>query len=306
MLSKYRGEFYLILGALVFSFNGVVATVALQEISSFRLAQVRSVGAFLILFLYLFLTDRKQLRIERSELPWFLAYGFIGFALVQVGYFIGIQRGLPLSMVLLIEFTAPIWIVLWIKYVRKMDVPRQMWVAIGLSLLGLLALAEIWNGFAFDTLGFLGALMSAFALTGYFLIGKRMSARYSALGLTVWGLAVASLVWLITMPVWRFPFDVFTTDMNALGIFDEYTIKGWLVIGWIVVMGTIVPYLLVVSGLRLLSESTSSVIGLLEPVFAGIFAWIWLLQGWSAIQLVGGVVILIGIYLADRAKSEAH
>ena len=306
MFTKFRGEIYLILGALVFSFNGVVATVALQEISSFRLAQVRSVGAFLILFLILFLTDRKQLRVERSEFPWFFAYGFIGFALVQLGYFIGIQRGLPLSLVLLIEFTAPIWIVLWIKYVRKMDVPRQMWLAIGLSLLGLLALAEIWNGFTFDALGFLGALMSAFALTGYFLIGKRMSTKHSTLGLTVWGLGVAASVWLITMPVWRFPFDVFTTDMNALGIFDNYSLKGWAVIGWIVVMGTIVPYLLVISGLRLLSESTSSVIGLLEPIFAGIFAWIWLLQGWSAIQLLGGFVILIGIYLADRAKSNAH
>lgn len=306
MLSKYRGEIYLVLGAIVFSFNGVVSTVALQEISSFRLTQVRCIGAFTILFLYLFLTDRGQLRITKRELPWFLAYGFIGFALVQLGYFIGIQRGLPLSLVLLIEFTAPIWIVLWIKYVRKMDVPRQMWAAIALSLVGLLALAQIWQGFTFDAIGFLGALMSAFALTGYFIIGKKMSSQRSALALTVWGLGVASLTWLLTMPVWNFPFDFFSKDLNALGVFSDYTLKGWAVIAWIIVMGTIVPYLFVIGGLRLLSESTSSVIGLLEPIFAGIFAWIWLQQSWNGIQLLGGVVILIGIYLADQAKAKAH
>jgi drug/metabolite transporter (DMT)-like permease len=44
---------------------------------------------------------------------------------------------------------------------------------------------------------------------------------------------------------------------------------------------------------------------MLEPVLAGAFAWIWLSQSWSAIQLVGGVIVLIGIYIADRAKTNA-
>ena len=306
MISKYRGEIYLVLGALVFSFNGVVSTVALQEISPFRLTQVRCVGAFAILFIYAFIAHRDALKATRREVGQLVVYGLIGFAAVQLGYFVGIQRGLPLSMVLLIEFTAPIWIVLWIKYVRKMDVPRQMWLAIALSLGGLLLLAQIWKGFAFDTLGFLGALWSALALTGYFLIGKRIGDSRPAIGLTVWGLGVAAALWLITMPVWDFPFDFFTRDLNAMGVFSDYTLKGWAVIAWIVVMGTIVPYLFVIGGLRLLSESTSSVIGLLEPIFAGIFAWIWLEQSWNGIQLIGGLIILIGIYLADRAKSNAH
>jgi len=62
---------------------------------------------------------------------------------------------------------------------------------------------------------------------------------------------------------------------------------------------------LVVKGINLLSASTSSVIGMAEPVLAGIFAWIWLSQSWSAIQLLGGAIVLVGIYIADRAKSNA-
>ena len=306
MFTKFRGEIYLILGALVFSFNGVVSTVALQEISPFRLTQIRCVGAFILLLIYALITQRSSLSATRSEIKGLVAYGLIGFAAVQLGYFVGIQRGLPLSLVLLVEFTAPVWIALWIKYVRKMDVPSQMWLAIALALGGLLLLAQIWKGFAFDTIGFLGALWSAFALTGYFLIGKKIGDHRPAIGLTVWGLGVASALWVITMPVWKFPFAIFNQDMNALGIFSDYTLKGWVVLLWIIVMGTIVPYLFVIGGLRLLSESTSSVIGLLEPIFAGIFAWIWLEQSWNGIQLLGGAIILIGIYLADRAKSNAH
>ena len=305
MLTKHRGEFYLVMGGLVFSFNGVISTVVLDHITPFRLAQVRSIGAFFILLAIALFIDRESLRAPKKLIPKLAAYGIIGFAAVQAGYFLGIQRGVPLSLVLIIEFTAPIWIALWIKYVRKMYVPASMWGAIALSLLGLILLAQVWNGLSFDLLGLLGALLSAFALTAYFLIGKSFGTSRSAMSLTVWGLGMASLAWSSSMPLWNFPFEVFTIDMDLQGVFAGNTLPGWLLILWIIVMGTIVPYLFVISGLRLLSASTASVIGMMEPVFAGIFAWMWLQQSWNGIQLIGAAIVLIGIYIADRAKSIA-
>ena len=303
MLTKHRGEFYLVMGGLVFSFNGVISTVVLDHITPFRLAQVRSIGAFFILLAIALFIDRESLRAPKKLVPKLAAYGIIGFAAVQAGYFLGIQRGVPLSLVLIIEFTAPIWIALWIKYVRKIYVPASMWGAIALSLLGLILLAQVWNGLSFDLLGLLGALLSAFALTAYFLIGKSFGTSRTALSLTVWGLGMASIAWSSSMPLWNFPFEVFTIDMDLMGVFAGSTLPGWMLILWIIVMGTIVPYLFVISGLRLLSASTSSVIGMLEPVFAGIFAWMWLQQSWNGIQLTGAAVVLVGIYIADRARS---
>jgi drug/metabolite transporter (DMT)-like permease len=305
MLTKHRGEFYLVMGALVFAFNGVISTVVLDHISPFRLAQVRSIGAFLILLTITLIIERNSLEATKKQIPMLAAYGIIGFAAVQAGYFLGIQRGVPLSLVLIVEFTAPIWIALWIKYVRKSFVPASMWGAIALSLLGLILLAQVWNGLSFDLIGLLGALFSAFALTAYFLIGKNFGTSRSALSLTVWGLGMASLTWLLSMPIWQFPFEVFTIDMDLQGVFAGKTLPGWLLILWIITMGTIVPYLFVIAGLRLLSASTSSVIGMLEPVLAGVFAWIWLKQSWNGIQLIGAAVVLIGIYIADRARSAA-
>jgi drug/metabolite transporter (DMT)-like permease len=305
MLTKHRGEFYLIMGGLIFSFNGVISTVVLDHISPFRLAQVRAIGAFFILLAIALFIDRGSLKAPKKLIPMLAAYGIIGFAAVQAGYFLGIQRGVPLSLVLIIEFTAPIWIALWIKYVRKMYVPASMWGAIALSLLGLILLAQVWNGLSFDLIGLLGAVLSAFALTAYFLIGKSFGTSMSALSLTVWGLGMASLTWISSMPVWQFPFEVFSIDMDLKGVFAGSTLPGWVLLLWIVTVGTIVPYLFVIAGLRLLSASTSSVIGMLEPVFAGIFAWLWLQQSWNGIQLFGAAVVLVGIYIADRARSAA-
>jgi drug/metabolite transporter (DMT)-like permease len=305
MLNRYRGELYLILGAIFFSMNGVIVTLVLDHMTTFRLAQVRAIGTFFLLFIITFIQDRNSLKGERREIPTLLFYGVFGYAMVQLGYFIGIAQGVPLSLVLIIEFTAPIWIVLWIKFVRKGAVANDMWAAIALSLIGLIFVAKVWEGFTFDLVGTLGALGAALALAVYFLMSQSQGTKRSAQAMVVWGMGVAGLFWSIVLPIWNFPTQIFTTSINLQGRFSDYSTPGWVLIAYIIIFGTMVPYLLVVGGIRLLSASTSSVIGMLEPVIAGAFAWIWLSQSWSAIQLFGGLIVLIGIYIADRAKTNA-
>jgi drug/metabolite transporter (DMT)-like permease len=305
MLNKHRGELYLVIGAVFFSLNGVIVTLVLDHMTTFRLAQVRAIGTFFLLFLITFIQDRNSLKAQRSEIPTLIFYGVFGYAMVQLGYFIGISRGVPLSLVLIIEFTAPIWIVLWIKFVRKSVVAKDMWVAIALSLLGLIMVAKVWQGFAFDLIGSFGALGAALALAVYFLMSQSQGTKRSAQAMVVWGMGIAGLFWSLVLPIWNFPTEIFTTEINLQGRFSDYSAPGWLLIAYIIIFGTMVPYLFVVGGIRRLSASTSSVIGMMEPVLAGVFAWVWLSQSWSAIQLAGGAIVLIGIYIADRAKNNA-
>ena len=305
MLDRFRGEIYLILGALFFSFNGVISTLVLNHMSPFRLVQIRCIGAFTILFLFIVVRNRNSLRATRQEIPTLILFGVIGFAVVQAGYFLGIQRGVPLSLVLIIEFTAPIWIVLWIKFVRKRDVPNAMWGGIALSFLGLFFIAKVWDGLIFDLIGIIGALISAFALAVYFLVGSQVGQTQSAQSMTAWGLGIATMAWTLVMPIWQFPFEIFSKSMNLQGVFDGTFLPGWVLIVWIIVMGTIVPYLFVIGGLRRMAPSTASVVGMLEPVLAGAFAWIWLAQSWALIQLSGAAIVLVGIYIADSAKIAA-
>ena len=305
MLSKHRGELYIVLGALFFSLNGVIVTLVLDHMTTFRLAQIRALGAFFLLFLISFIQDRNSLKAKRREIPTLIVYGVVGFAMVQLGYFVGISRGVPLSLVLILEFTAPIWIVLWIKYVRKGSVARDMWTSIALSLIGLILVAKVWQGFAFDLIGVLAAVGAAIALALYFLISESQNGKRSAQATVVWGLGVAGFFWSIFLPIWSFPVEIFSADINLQGRFVEYSAPGWVLLAYVIIFGTMVPYLFVITGIRIISASTASVIGMLEPVLAGAFAWIWLSQSWSAIQLVGVVIVLIGIYIADRTKTRA-
>lgn len=303
MLSKHRGEFFLILGALFFSVSGLTVTVVLKHLPAFRLAEFRSVTAVAILGTYVLITRPEIIKILRSEIPKLGVYGVVGFAIVNFGYLLGIERGVPLALVLIIEFTAPIWIALWIKFVRKGFVARDMWVAIALSLVGLIFVSKAWDGFTFDLIGIAGATISAFALAAYFLMSEKIGKKREPIAMLIFGMGFASIFWLVVLPPWSFPFEVFSMKMDLGGIAAGTMVPGWILMASAAIFGTVIPYLCVLTGMRLLTASTSSVIGMLEPVLAGALAWVWFGQSWDLIQLIGAIVVLVGIYLADRSKS---
>ena len=306
MLQKHRGELFLLAGALLFSFNGIVSKLVLtSSLSALNLAQVRSTGAFIILFLLIFFRSREKLRVTKKELPQLAFFGVIGIAAVQFLYFMAISR-MHVSFALIIEFTAPIWIVLWIKYVKKRFVPTDMWIAIFLAFIGLLFIAQVWKGRTLDTIGLIAAFLDAIALSIYFLMGEKLTKTRDIQSLTFFGFAFATLAWLIILPIWNFPFEVFGERINMQGIFDGFDSYGWVLIAWIIIFGTIVPYLLVITGIKTLSASTSSVIGMVEPVLVGILAWWWLREAWLPLQIFGGVLVMVGIYIGDRARLRAQ
>ncbi|MFM1796926.1 MAG: hypothetical protein RL733_707 [Actinomycetota bacterium] len=306
MFNKLRGEIYLFLGAFLFAFNGIISKIVLidDELSAWRLTQIRTGGAFVLLFAIYFIFRRSELKATRDELPWLLAFGAVGVTFVQAFYFVAIER-MYVGVALLIEFTAPIWILLFLRFVLKKHVPSSLWYAILLSFSGLLMITQIWNGLTLDQIGLIAAFIDAFALAGYFLIADRLGKTKSSAAITVWGFGVSSALLFFVLPVWSYPTEVFTKDLALLGRFSEYTLPGWVLILWIVVMGTIAPYLFVVSGLKLMSASTASIFGMIEPVLAGMFAWWWLSDSLNGIQLIGCVVVIVGIFIADKARSKA-
>lgn len=306
MFAKFKGEIFTLTGAILFAFNGIISKLILTGgLSSLRLTQVRCGGAFLILATYVFFRYRHKFRTTKQELPWLIVYGLVGFLAVQTFYFIAITR-MHVSIGLIMEFTAPIWIVLWLRYVKKKFVPPQMWVAIFLAFSGLLFIAQVWKGQTLDPIGVAAALANGIVLAVFFLIGEKLSLTRDVESLTVYGFGFASAGLAILMPLWNYPIEIFAKSLTLQGRFSNYSVDGWVLITWIIIMGTIVPYLLVINGLKLLSASTSSVMGMSEPILAGIFAWWWLSEKWSLLQLCGGVVVIAGIVMADRARTAAH
>jgi drug/metabolite transporter (DMT)-like permease len=271
---------------------------------AFRLTQIRTSSAALILLAYILLKDKSQLKATRSEIKDLIIFGVIGIAAVTSFYFFAIKY-LYVSVALIIEFTAPIWIVLYLKFVKKKSVPPTMWVGITFAFSGLILISQIWSGSSLHPLGVFVAFLDALALALYFIFADRLSQTRSSISLITWGMSVAAIFFALILPWWNVPFEFLTSTYSLQGELSAYSAPGWALILWIVVIGTVIPYLLTVTAIRELSASTSSVIGMIEPIFAGAIAWWLLSEAFTTIQLIGCAVVLIGIYFADKARNVA-
>jgi len=300
---KHRAEFLVISASMGFALGGVAAKVLREaDMDAFRLTQIRSTGAGLILLAFAIIKGKDQLRARKEEIKDLILFGIIGVAAVTSFYFFAIKY-LFVSVALIIEFTASIWIALYLKFVRKKHISPIMWLGIACAFFGLILVSQIWSGSTLHPLGVAVAFADAFALAYYFITAERLTQTRTSLSLMTWGIGVAAIFWAIILPWWSFPIEYLTDSYSLSGNLSGYNAPGWALLLWIIIIGTVIPYLLTVTGIRELSAGTSSVIGMIEPIFAGVIAWIILNEALSGIQLVGCAVVLFGIYLADKAKA---
>ena len=297
-----RGYVLLVAAAALFAVNGTVSKVILSSgLSAMRLTELRCTGAVLGLGLVLLVVAPQRLRLSWAEVPLLAAYGIAGVALTQFFYFVAITR-MPVSIALLLEYTAPVMVALWARFVRKEAVRNRVWAALGLAIAGLALVAEVWNGSTLNGLGVAAALAAGVALATYYLLGEHSAGVRDPLSTTFWAFVFASVLWAVVQPWWSFPYAGTTGSTSLLGNLGSVSLPLWLLMTWMVVLGTIVPFVLVLTGLHLLPATRVGLIGMLEPVLAGVVAWVWLGEALSPVQLVGGVVVLVGIVLAQTSR----
>ena len=289
--------------AMLFAVNGTVSKVILtqSEMSTLRLTELRATGAFLCLAVVLALAAPERLRVARDEVALLVVYGIVGFALVQWLYFVTIER-LPIGIGLLLEFTAPVLVALWARLVFHEPVLRRVWVALALALSGLALVAEVWEDVRLDAVGVVAGLVAAGALATYFLAGEHQTARRDALSLTCLSLGVASLFWAVVQPWWGFPFSTLAETVSLDGALESSTAPVWVLCLWMVVPGTVFPFVLSLGALQHLPATRVSIVAMVEVVLGALFAWAWLGEALSAAQLLGGGVVLVGVVLAQTSR----
>jgi drug/metabolite transporter (DMT)-like permease len=289
--------------AVLWGINGGVSkTILTTGLSSERLAQVRSLGAALGLVAILALTAPNRLRLSRRELPYVATFGIGGLAFVQWFYFLAIHR-LAIGVALLIEYLAPLLVALWARFVQHEQVRRRIWVALALAVMGLgLIVNVVGGGVSLSTAGVMFALGGAFAYALYVLLAEHVVGDRDPVSLLAWGFLFASAFWAVLVPWWSFPWPHLTESTALGGHLHTETLPVWLLAAWMIVLGTIAPFFLLVSALRHLSATTVGIVAMLEPVVGALVGWAWLAESLGGAQLVGAAVVLAAIGLAQTAR----
>lgn len=190
--------------------------------------------------------------------------------------------------------TNPIFVGLGTVLFLRERLPLLLVLGIALSVLGGMAIGYddlVLGGQALY--GDLLALLGAIAHSGYLLIGQRVRRKTSALSYITLVYGTAAALTLLAAVIARTPFTGYTTQTYVM-----------------IVLLALGPQLLGHTSynwaLRYVSAAVVAVVILAEPVGATVLAYVILGEGVTLQKIIGGLLVLAGIYLAVRAEGRSR
>ncbi|AOR35570.1 hypothetical protein BFF78_34880 [Streptomyces fodineus] len=291
--------------ALAFGGSGVAAKPLIEAgLDPLHVVWLRVTGAAVVM-LPVAVRHRALLRRRPALLA---GFGLLAVAGVQACYFAALSR-IPVGVALLIEYLAPALVLGWVRFVQRRPVTRAAALGVVLAAGGLACVVEVWSGLSFDALGLLFALGAACCQVGYFVLadhgGDAGDQAPDPLGVIAYGLLVGALVLTVVARPWNMRWSVLTGSAHMNGT----AVPALALLGWIVLIATVVAYVTGVLSVRRLSPQVAGVVACLEAVIATVLAWVLLGEHLSAPQVAGGAVVLVGAFIAQSsapAKGSAE
>ena len=184
---------------------------------------------------------------------------------------------------------APIFVALGAWLLFQQRVSRPFIVALCITLGGAILLIGPNIGDRRALIGDALGIGTAVFYAGYMLAVKSAAAHASVARIALVNTVVAALI--------LAPFALATADQ-----FWPQTAYGWSVLIAMALIAHVLGQSLIAFGLGTVPAALGSVVLLIQPLLATVYAWIILDESMGPIQLVGGAIVLLGIYLARRAS----
>jgi drug/metabolite transporter (DMT)-like permease len=283
------GLFAAVAAAHLWAVSGVFGKIVMTgSLSPARLVFYRSVLSTLMLLVVLLWRDHRLLRLSRRDLPFFLAMGVVGLALTQFTYYAAIQS-LSVGMAILLQYLAPLWMLLFERLWLKIPLTRARLAALTLALAGCAMVSvETESTRHSGNLGVLLGLTAGVCFAFYTLMTRHALKAHRDLTVLFYSFLFCALFLGVSLHSWQ-----------PLSQIESFKI--WMIL-YVVVFGTIFPYLLFMRAMKHLSASHTGIIMTLEPVVAAVIAWIFLQEKLTLLQLCGGLCVLLAIVILQRSS----
>jgi drug/metabolite transporter (DMT)-like permease len=229
-------------------------------------------------------------------------FGLIGVAACQLFYFNAVAR-LSVGVSLLLEYLAPVIIVLWLWAASRRRPRALTFGGTLLSLAGLVLVLDLTGTVKIDVIGVLWGMAAAVCLAMYFFITAKENDSLPPIVLASGGLMVGAAVMWLAAASGLLPMAFSTAD-TRLG---PWVTPWWVALGGLVVLATVLAYVSGIMAARALGSKVASFVSLTEVLFAVIWAWLLLGELPGTIQLLGGVLIVGGVILVrlDELRAAA-
>jgi drug/metabolite transporter (DMT)-like permease len=249
--------------------------------SPLEVASVRTWIGLLAVLLFAF-GRPADLRIRTRDVPFFIAYGVLGFAAFEV-LLLGAFARMPVAVAVALLYTAPAFVVLFSRVLWKERITRRKQIALLLALAGVFLITGLAGDVVhgdlprIDVAGVALGIGAAIGYAAYSIFGKVAIGLTTSQGALFWSFLFAAL-----------PLALVAEPVGPL-LRSPTSIPAFLGVG---ILPTSLAYFLYLRALRTLRPSTASVLACAEPVFAAALAAIVLNERIGGLQILGVAAVV--------------
>ena len=198
-------------------------------------------------------------------------------------------RFTPVANSTLLVNYAPLWVTFGSWWLFRERIEKIFLAGLIMALLGATLIVSASFQIRLEQVGgdFL-ALAASFFYAGYLLSITRLRRDFSTAAIMTWSTAGCTVI-------------LFLVTLLSGERFLAFSASGWLVLIGLALVSHIAGQGLITYALAHLPASFSSVTLLLQPVLAALFAWVLLHESLGPWQVLGGLLVLMGIFLARRS-----
>jgi len=296
-----KGYIIAIVGIIIWSTTGVFISYLITNygMPALLLAFWRNLLVCTALVPALFFIRRSLLRIKRSQIRFFIAYGFV-LALFNSVWTLSVQtNGAAVATVLGYSSAAFTAILAWWFFNEQFRLPKI--VAITISMVGCILVSNaynpsIWN---LNPMGIVTGLLSGVMFAGYNMLAKEATKR----NISPWTALLYSFAF---GSVFTFLFNLFPVLPGVAGslsaIVPNLSADGWLVLIILSFIPTVLGFGLYNTSMNYLPASVASLLATSEPALTAVEAYLFLHERMSIVQIIGSLLILSAVIIVRLEK----
>ncbi len=276
-----------IIGQFIAGGTFPVAKIALRSFEPFTLAICRFVIASLSLLTIVWLTGRLK-PIRKSDWGKLIWLGFLAIPLNQLLFLYGLKFTTPGRSALYYGATPVFVFLLAIWYLKE----KATWKKIAGILMSFGGVAIILRAGRFDSeilYGDIMVILAVIAWAAYTIYGKPLVKRYGALTMTAYALGIGTLLYLPLGIYFAARFD-----------FSVVPVEGWLSLGYLAIMTSIVSYTIWYWALARMEASKLAIFQNLQPIIAALLSFVFVGETFGASFFVGGSLVILGVLVTQR------
>jgi len=288
---------YLMLAAMAICFGGtwVPAAVAVESVPPFTIAAVRFGVASVLLYLWARLANRSLSPIAPRDWPMITGLAVTAVAGYNWLFLTALTLAPASDGAIIVPGLAPVFTVIVATLVLGERLGTRGIVGLAIAGVGLFLVVRP-AGAAESTrlLGDLLFLAGAVLWGIYSVLARIASQRFNPVSTTLYGIAVGSLILV--------PLAVLEDGAASLASAPIEALAG---IGYLALFGTVAAFVLLNLGLARIGASRASAFALLVPIIGVLTSVALLGEELGPTTVVGGAIVLIGLWLVEHGGASS-